>query len=484
MKKQISAAAAALTCLTVSVGVCAYSFYPLGRASAGEEAAQALLELNEQISAYEGSYTPEADRKAAEAEAEKQAEATRESTAETTAATQDEASSQDAATAEDAPAESTPAESAPAEDVPPAEVAPPEEEKPDVAALCGERLALSQEYYDELYAQGGEIRLALIDYDVMLRNLAVLREKCEQSYSKLEKLDELYRFGGAEQSDVQAAQAEYDGLFIDLRGALYEVGAKKAEIEAMTGEGLGGDFDYNSMYFITDALSIDPQALTDMTNLSAMITFTEQEEPEPEDLTAPYNDAVSAYYALGSAMRDYAAASLGLKKAEENARLALGTDEELSAARDEKNTAYLAAVQAKADYAKALLALDSAVSGALTGNPGADAAISGALSAVTASAEKGEGMWKCVISGGRKYYVPIVLPAKIARKNSGYDSCYITYGGKVVASGGAWQALAVDCGEFIDANARAQITFTKNGKQPVVYEISVLAPFGGFTAAA
>ena len=454
MKKQIAAAAAALTCLAASAGVYAYSFYPLERA-AEDDMAQQLLALNEQISALESEYVPAAEE-----------------TAETEPQT-----AQDSAES----AEST--ESANQDAAQEAVEAAASEEKADFAQLCAQRLELSQEYYDALYAKGGAIREALIDYDVMLRELSILRGKCSDARAALDKLTEQYRFGEAEQSEVQTAQADYDGLYFELRAALFEISAKKSEIEGLSGEPLDGEFDYNEMYFITDALAIDPQGLADMSQLSAMITLSAAEPAEAEDITEQYNAAVSAYYALGSAMRGYAAAALTLKTAEENVKLALGGEDEAAAALSEKNAAYLAAVRAKADYAKALTALDSAAGGALTGNAGADAAISGGLSAAVASAEKGEGLWKCVESGGAVYFVPIVLPEKIARKDSGYDRCVITYAGKTAAQGAVGEVLAVECGGYESGEAHAVITFTKNGAEPAAYEVSVLAPFGGFTQA-
>lgn len=451
MKKHIAAAAAALTCLAASAGVYAYSFYPLERASA-PDTAQQLLALNEHISQTEGDYDPAAAESAAEADN----------------------------TAESAAQESGESGESAAQEAPP-ESAEPAEPAEDFVELCAQRLALSQEYYDALYAQGGALRTALIDYDVALRELGVLREKCAEARAALDELTEQYRFGGAAQADVNAAQAAYDGLYYDLRAALFDIGAKKSEIESLSGEPLDGGFDYGEMYFITDALAIDADALADMSQLGALVTLSEQERREAADVSEPYNAAVSAYYALGGAMRDYAAAALSLKTAEDNVRLALGGEDEVTAARTEKNAAYLAAVRAKAEYAKALMALDGAVGGALTGNAGADLAISGELSAAVASAERGEGLWKCALSGGKTYFVPIALPEKIAAKDSGYDGCVITYAGRTVAQGVIGAALEADCGEFSAGETHAQVTFTKKGAQPIVYEISVLAPFGGFT---
>ncbi len=445
MKKHIAAAAAALTCLAASAGVYAYSFYPLERASA-KDTAQQLFELNEHISATEGDYDPAAAQSTAEAD------------------NTDESTTQESGESGESAAQKAPSE--------PAE---------DFVELCAQRLALSQEYYDALYAQGGALRAALIDYDVALRELGVLREKCVKARAALDELTEQYRFGGAAQADVNAAQAEYDGLYYDLRAALFDIGAKKSEIESLSGEPLDGGFDYGEMYYITDALAIDAGGLTDMSQLSAFVTLSAQEQPEAEDIAEPYNAAVNAYYALGGAMRDYAAAALSLKTAEENVRLALGGEDEVTAAKAEKNAAYLAAVRAKAAYAKALMALDGAAGGALTGNAGADLAISGELSAAVASAERGEGLWKCVTSGGKTYFVPIALPERIAAEDSGYDRCIITYAGRTAAQGAVGAALEADCGEFAAGETHAVATFTKKGAQPAVYEISVLAPFGGFT---
>lgn len=358
-----------------------------------------------------------------------------------------------------------------------------QEEKPDIAAIYGDLLALSQEYHLAVKEQGAQLSSKLIDYDVLLKRLRTAMTRYGRRTAAVKELELLAMTGGIDQSVLSAAKDEVESVYYDIKSILSEISVLKTEIENVTGERLKDSFDFDSVYLITDALTLSPEALSDNVTLSTIYVPVGAEGAvyEKRDPSADLNNAVQAYYQLGSAIRELMTAVSQLKDAEEKQRLGQLSADELLLFTEAREDKFLIAAQAKADFSKALLALDISSGGGLTYGYGTSAEEISSLRRTIGGT--GTGLWMVKLTKDGTALCPVSYPAGTLSVSVGDSNRYtysVYYDGKLIGNAVSGSSCTLNSIEYRDGVNTAQVEFYVNGAVVSRWNISIFTPYGDF----
>ena len=358
------------------------------------------------------------------------------------------------------------------------------EEAKDAATIYTELIKLAQEYHTETGKNGRELAGKLMDYDVLLKKLNILLGRYEYRLDNAEKLEKLALTGECDAKTAQGARDEADSLYYEIKALLFDISVLKADIEAVTGEPLKDDFDFNSVYLITDALKLDPESFVDRSQLGTLYVpvGAALEEYEAADCTSPLNTAVQAYYSLGTAMREYISAAAAEKEGRNSVLLGELTRDELRILTEAVEDCFLVAAQAKAEFSKALLALDEASGRAVSGTviSGQEAGI---LSETVSENARGVGMWLVLRTSGGTEFLPISYPTgtyPIDEDDKARYSYKITYDDSEIGSAVCGNSCAVSEIPYRDGLNKAQVEFFRNGVSVGIYRVNIFTPYGEF----
>lgn len=361
-----------------------------------------------------------------------------------------------------------------------------QEEKPDTAAIYGELLTLSQEYHLAVRQQGVRLSSMLIDYDILLKRLRIALTRYERRTAQVNEMEILAKTGGVTQGELSAARDEAESAYYDIRSILSEISVLKTEIESITGETLKDSFDFDSVYLITDALTLSLDTFSDNVTLSTIYVpeGAESAALAERDPSAELNSAVQAYYQLGSAMRELITAASQLKDAEEKQRLGQLSAEELLTFTELREDKFLLAAQAKADLSKALLALDVSSGGSLTANYGISTEEISSLRQ-TISGTKGTGLWLVKLTKSGTAFCPVSYPNGTVPTSAGDSNRYtysVYYGGKLIGNAESGSSCYLKSIAYRDGVNTAQVEFYVNGALISSWDISIFTPYGDFVS--
>lgn len=449
-KRIISAVSAAVVFFSAAASACAYTLYSEGKcaASVSEGYTPELTRLNSEL--YEAVKT----YSLTSSETAEQSEAIPQCSAEETGSSEEQSEPQ------------------------------PPEEASDTAAIYTELLAIAQQYHDETAKTGRELAGKLMDYDVALKRLKILIGRYESRRDNAEKLERLVLTGESDTKTAQSARDEADDIYFDIKALLFDISVMKSDIESITGETLKDDFDFNGVYLITDALKLNCEAFTDLSQLGSLYVpeGIEPSKYEASDCTAPLNASVQAYYALGAAMRDYVTAAAAEKEGESGLLLDEMTPDELQKLTEAREDCFLAAAEAKVEFSKALLALDEAsgrsVSGTLISGQEADV-----LSSTLPESVQGTGMWLVLRTSGGIGFLPVSSPEgtyPINEEDTALYSYTLSYNGQKIGSAGCGSICQMTGFSYKDGVNHAEAEFFRNGVSVGTYRVYIFTPYGRF----
>ncbi|MGN1341302.1 MAG: hypothetical protein ACI4WS_13500 [Oscillospiraceae bacterium] len=361
---------------------------------------------------------------------------------------------------------------------------PPQEEPPDAAALYTELIGLAQEYHSQTAKTGTELAGRLMDYDLALKKLKILISRYDNRKEYAQELEKLALTGECDAKTAQAAKDEADSRFYDVKALMFDISVMKSDIEGMTGEPLKDDFDFNSVYLITDALKLDGEALRDRSQLGTLYTPEGAEVPELEetDCSPMLNDSVQAYYSLGSALREYLSAVSAEKEGESLLKLGELTADELQKLTEDREDKFLTAVEAKGGLSKALLALDEALGKAVSGriiSPQEKNVLCGTLT----DDDRGTGMWIVFRTIGGTELCPVSYPGgtyPIDEDDDAYYSYTIAYDGQEIGTAVVGASCRVSDIVYRDGVNYAEVTFYRSGVRVGTYWLNIFTPYGEF----
>lgn len=466
MRKRIAALA---VLMAVTASVCAEGVYTQGRTAVynSDDYLPQLSQMNADVLAEQGDYDP--DRKPPEESKATESQISSSDTEGTSESGTE--SSTDSVTSEaDKPVNEA------------IEPAPIEEEAPDFTALYTDRMALVQEYNDLVEAQSSELTIKLIDYDVALKKFKVKTEDYYKLKDASTAAENSYRLGNVEYKEYEAAVKSCEDLYFEIKSDLFDISVMKSEIEGITGQTLKDSFDFDSLYYITDALTFDAASYTDMSDFDTICQPTDYaaEEKAPVDCSGQLNDAIKQYYALGDLMRDHISAAQALKQAKEDIRMGYADISALEAAQSAYNTSYLAAYEGKAAYAKALIALDDALGNAVIAPLAMSGELAGVYKRALPSEINGTGFWQIRSSGSTAFFVPVSYPkAEFADKDLEYYYT-ISYNGKQIGKADANTGCTLRRVKYSAEAPYAEITFYLGKKAAGSYKLDVFSPVGAF----
>ena len=352
------------------------------------------------------------------------------------------------------------------------------EASPDTAATYTELLALVQEYHLAVRVNGVDLSYKLMDYDVLLKRLKIALGRYDRRLARVSELELLAKTGAVSQADLAAANDEASTVYYDIRTILFEISTLKSEIESITGERLRDTFDFESVYFITDALKLG--TLSDNVTLSTICVPNGAEGAvfPKRDNSADLNSAVGAYNNLGAAIRALASAEAEVKNAKEQRRLGQLTAAEYNAVFEQREDRYLEAAAAKAAFSKALLALDISSGGGLVSGVS-----SGEASVLRQTvANSGEGLWlvKCTKTGVA--LSPVQYPDKtLSADTNDTDYTYtVSYNGTQIGSAVCGNDCKLAAVNYVEGVDTATVEFRRNGTLIKSFEIGVFNPYGVF----
>lgn len=346
--------------------------------------------------------------------------------------------------------------------------------------LYTQRIEVFDEYTAELTTAEYDTAKKLIDYDLLLKKLALLYDEYKVLKEQSQKSSELFKIGGCDKSTVESDKKAVESKYYEIQAHLTDINALKMDIEAVTGTTLTSDLNYEQAYLITDVISLNPGSLTRITGGGSLCVpeGVELEEPELSDITPQYNAALKCYYALGAAMREYVAAEENIRKCEFSLKMGEATAEQLKAATDEKAEKYMNACTAKAELAKSLIELDRASSGALTYLNSISYARAAAYKSAVSDAQSGSGLWLMGRTSNGILFMPTLLPKDVVPDKEDIVTYKLEYNGKRIAIAGGFCLIQPQ--EYKEECRYAQITYYINGTMIGVYKVDVFSPYGEF----
>lgn len=352
----------------------------------------------------------------------------------------------------------------------------------DFTSLYVDRMALVQEYNDLVEGQSSELTIKLIDYDVALKKLSVKIDDYYKLKEAVAEAENSYRLGNVDFKEYETAVKSCEDLYFEIKSALFDISVMKSDIESITGETLSDSFDFDSLYYITDALKFDAASYTDMSDFDTICQPADYaaEKKEPVDCTKQLNNAIKQYYALGDRLRDYISAAEQLKQLKEDIRMGYADGSALDSIQSAYDMAYLAAYEGKAEYAKALIALDDALGNSVIAPLTMSKELSGAYKNTLSSEASGSGLWQIRSSGSSAYFVPVSYPkAKFADKD--LDHYYIiSYNGTQIGKADALSGCTLKRMKYSPEAPYAEITFYLGNEAAGTYKLDVFSPVGAF----
>ena len=348
----------------------------------------------------------------------------------------------------------------------------------DFAQIYADRMALVQEFTDTVEAVSAELDGLLIDYDVLLQKLNIQISRYEVLADEYDAAALQVKTGTMKSKELKPLREACEAQLAEVEAVLLPVAEQKAAIEEITGQTLKSTFNFDSLYYITDAIKLSPQKFNDFSGLDSICRVGELafEAFAHADCEEPLAAAQEQYALLGEAMTLLIEAEEYRK--ETNRLLQMGEAD--AAAYKEANTAYedayLAAYEAKAAYAKSLIALDLAMNGALIEPMTVSSALADAYRNTMPVGLDGPGLWRINRIGGGRIFYPLRYPLTVTRQ----DTYTITYRGKELGSSTVNAGMWLDETEFDPQEPFAYVTFYRNGVVLTDYALDVFSPIGTF----
>lgn len=355
----------------------------------------------------------------------------------------------------------------------------------ELAELYTKRIELSQEYQAEIERSSRCLAEKLIDYDVALKKLRVLVSRYESKLENAKILETSIKTGECDEKTLSNAKNETNGIYLKICSLIFDISVIKSEIENITGETLKDDFDFDSVYFITDALMIKVAQSGYQPKFRTICQPARSEfaEYEAHDSSAEFASAVQAYYKLGETIREYLSAAADIKRGESSYRLGQISQSELAALAEAKEDKFLAAAQAKADFSKALFTLDENTGRGLTFDCGISSEEIEALRGTLTESRSGTGLWFCICSANGTMFCAASLPAGTYRSNENDTALYkyvVRYGETIIGSAPTGEQCMLSEISYEDGNNYAEVAFYQNDAEVGVYKLDIFAPYGGF----
>lgn len=342
------------------------------------------------------------------------------------------------------------------------------------------RLTVVDEYTRAVASLSAELKLRLIDYDVALKQLRLMIKRYKVLYEACEDGEQAYKLGQMDRNEWKALQSQRDEAHFDIRSAVRDISIAKAEIESITGETLKDSYDFDSLYYITDAMKLNLDTLKGVSGWDTVCYPEGQTAPTGIilDGTKELEAAQSAYYDLGKQLRGY----IPLVRQYDEAHRAylLGQSDAAAFAEAERarDDGYLAVCVAKAAYAKSLIALDTALGGTLTNSYIAGDVLAAAYTETIPDDLRGDGLWGICRMGNIKVFRPMTLPHTVAdREGMSYQ---LRYNGTVIGMSPDGQACSLSEIVYTPAERFAYVTFFSGEAILETYKVDVFSPVGSF----
>ena len=347
-------------------------------------------------------------------------------------------------------------------------------------AAYEERLATAEAYAQAVAVLSADLMIRLIDYDVALKRLSLQMERYEDLYGAYREAQQAYKLGQMDGKTLMAVQAEREQAYLELRTAVRDISIAKEEIEGVTGETLKDSFDFESLYYITDAMKLDTEMSERATGWDTICAPAGYVAPDSAgtDGTAELNAARDAYFELGQRLHAYVAAARQYETAKRDFMLGRADREALSAAERAADDGYLAVCTAKAAYAKSLITLDLVLGGTLIPVTAPGEVLVAAYAQTLPADPQGEGLWWIRRVGNSKVFSPVNPPFTVLNGTLCYE---IRYGGAIIGSSADGGACTLADTAYLPEEPWAEITFTlDDGTLLGQYRIDVFSPIGCF----
>ncbi len=355
----------------------------------------------------------------------------------------------------------------------------------EMAESYAERLSAMDEYTAAVTELTVDLKLRLIDYDLALKRLRPLIRRYRNLCRTLEEGEQSYRLGQIDKEAWQALSAEREEMLLDIRIAVREISPAKAAIESITGETLQDSYDFDSLYYITDAVkladTLSSSGLSDgagrWDTIGYPVGYTPAAATAP-DCAKELEAALSAYYELGKELRGY----IPVAREYEQTRQAFLLGQTDAATLEEvlraKEDGELAVWAAKAAYAKSLLLLDQLLGGALTDTVTAGDVLKTAYAETIPDGMRGDGLWGIRRVGDTKLFLLMTLPHTLSDAEG--VSYRLSYNGQVIGKSTDGQTCTLADVDFDPAARYAYITFSHGDAMTETYAVDVFAPVGSF----
>lgn len=349
-----------------------------------------------------------------------------------------------------------------------------------IAGLYTQRLELFSDFAAEHSEEEYALALKLIDYDVMLNKLQLTYSRYSKLKTAAENYAAKYLVGECTKQEADSAEKQRSDKYYEIEGLLFDISSLKQEIESVTGETLTSDFDFSSVYLITDALKLSADEISCWGTAGSICTVENAEyKSKVSDITKQYSAAVKAYYSLGEELRKYVDSAKAYNAAVEEFRLGTLPDAQLETLCTAYEDAKLNAITAKAEYAKSLLELDKESGGALTRTGAVSSGLSQTLSSVLPESLRGSGLWLVRVNDDKVMFSPKILPISFDYKKD-YGSYEVRYNGKTLYTAVMGQTAVFTSPEPVDGVNRCTVVFHKNGAVVGIYSVDIYSPFGEF----
>lgn len=137
-----------------------------------------------------------------------------------------------------------------------------EAEGADIPGLYSGRLEIFGKFADSVSSQEYSLECSLIDYDLLLKKLELYTDRYSALKATSEEKARMYLVGECTRQESEKAEKQRSDMYYEIQSLLFEISSLKSSIEEITGETLRSDFDFDSLYLITDALKLVPEELS------------------------------------------------------------------------------------------------------------------------------------------------------------------------------------------------------------------------------
>ena len=137
-----------------------------------------------------------------------------------------------------------------------------EAEGADIHGLYSGRLEIFGKFADSVSSQEYSLECSLIDYDLLLKKLELYTDRYSALKATSEEKARMYLVGECTRQESEKAEKQRSDMYYEIQSLLFEISSLKSSIEEITGETLRSDFDFDSLYLITDALKLVPEELS------------------------------------------------------------------------------------------------------------------------------------------------------------------------------------------------------------------------------